>query len=1080
MEVRTRGSGRGIGTTRIKTDAYGGSWYQTSQGDFNLGHSNNVTSSGNGSDAYLHLNTGTSLGNLTSAPIELPSEMRWSLLAVAKTEPGPSSIIISILNASGNGSIPGFRNISIEVMNISSLNDAAIRSIRLRAVFQGNETITPRLNSWGVEWMIPDAWRDGLISSSRTNGSSNAKIDGNATIHDIPGTAWLYSEDIRLPGNNTWAQMMVVTNVPPETRLEISLYNAMTDEVLIRTNATGDPSFGTDLSSIDSLHHTDVRLGARFISNATHRPYLHCWAIRWSPIEYPEFTGRIDDIVLTEDMPDDAILDLNYHSTDRYRSIRPSLFSVHNCTDTENLTIVIDGSVLGISGMAANWTGQAEMVIECTNAYGRKALSIPFTISVTGVNDPPVWISIPTDISMKEDTVFTSNYSLTEFVQDPDGDELEFYVTASEDYLHVERGPNSSIIIVPSDNRSGHASITITVTERTQDRLSANVTINVTVEAVDDPPVAALVFPGHEAVVTGGDIMLVWEVSDADGPSLENARFDLYLGTNGTPGLYLTGIRGSSRPIEGLSEGATYHWYVVPVVDEVVGECREGPRKFHINSSKKPRSVELVSPLNETFTNDSRQELTWKLTGQSLIPGDYYIFAGVSQMHLELAAVTTNTYCRMDALRDNDTYYWMVLPASGKVIGDCASGFWEFTYMDNFIGKYLVEAYLDVGELRMEAGRSGSFNLTVINTGTMPLETQIWLGGSMAQFVEMRLITPLGIGERETVEGRLSPGIGVVPGKYNLTLEIRFECNSRELLLGVDVWTEEDGKDERPGKVSTIDPFWLILDLVALAFLLAGIFALVRKRRKAARSLDDEEEDKVEESPRRGGQVYYVDGRHILDRYGQDGSERGVNTEVYTRDILGASPPPRPPKWISEDGNEKNDTGGDHFHSEFTEPRGHFDIPADYPGDGYSEGDGMKNEHIGSIHPTVDHGEPHPGSHVDGRNVPRPPRLRGNGIKRWKEIEGAVEKGRGTTKDRGEVEIEREAEIIHRDGEMTEEPGDEGMAEGPDDEGMTERPGDEGMTERPGDEGTTERPGDKGMAGFDQLSPEMFFGDRDD
>jgi len=109
--------------------------------------------------------------NLTSSPIALPSNNLLSTLSISKIEPANTYINLSVINAETNGTIPGFDNLTASNINLTSLNDLGITSIRLKAYFSGNGSATPSLDSWGVEWTAENAWRDSFIGNAKCIGT---------------------------------------------------------------------------------------------------------------------------------------------------------------------------------------------------------------------------------------------------------------------------------------------------------------------------------------------------------------------------------------------------------------------------------------------------------------------------------------------------------------------------------------------------------------------------------------------------------------------------------------------------------------------------------------------------------------------------------------------------------------------------------------------------------------------------------------------------------------------------------------------------------------------------------------------
>jgi len=105
--------------------------------------------------------------HITSTAINLPSNMSWDSFSLTKTEPANTHINVSVINNATNQTIISFDNLTNRTIDLSPLNDQGITSIRLKAYFSGNGSATPSLNSWGVEWMAENAWRDSFTGNSK-------------------------------------------------------------------------------------------------------------------------------------------------------------------------------------------------------------------------------------------------------------------------------------------------------------------------------------------------------------------------------------------------------------------------------------------------------------------------------------------------------------------------------------------------------------------------------------------------------------------------------------------------------------------------------------------------------------------------------------------------------------------------------------------------------------------------------------------------------------------------------------------------------------------------------------------------
>jgi len=107
-------------------------------------------------------------GSIVSPPINLSENMRWNSLTLNKTEPSRCLINVSVINTTDNTVISGFGNLTESNIDLSDLNTLDITSIRLKAWFRGDNSNTPTLHSWGVEWVAENAWRDSFVDDNRS------------------------------------------------------------------------------------------------------------------------------------------------------------------------------------------------------------------------------------------------------------------------------------------------------------------------------------------------------------------------------------------------------------------------------------------------------------------------------------------------------------------------------------------------------------------------------------------------------------------------------------------------------------------------------------------------------------------------------------------------------------------------------------------------------------------------------------------------------------------------------------------------------------------------------------------------
>jgi len=251
---------------------------------------------------------------MVSVPIDLPRMCLWTNLTVEKDEPGDTSIVISILNATTNEIIPGFESITNGSAKLATLNEMDITEVRLAATFDVAGRVLPSLLSWGLDWVpieppalirpIPDrevdedrpeigilnlteyfedgyaARRDTLFSLESEPAPENitVSLDGNIlSIREIREN-WTGSVALEVKATNAYGLSslsnlfhinVIPVNDPPEASLVHPVDGSDLDrkQIVLRWNAY-DIDDAVDELKYD-LYFGDTTTPYRFRSNIT-------------------------------------------------------------------------------------------------------------------------------------------------------------------------------------------------------------------------------------------------------------------------------------------------------------------------------------------------------------------------------------------------------------------------------------------------------------------------------------------------------------------------------------------------------------------------------------------------------------------------------------------------------------------------------------------------------------------------------------------------------------------------------------------------------------------------------------------
>ena len=220
-------------------------------------------------------------GSVRSKSISLPQSMSWEILSLDKSEPVNTNLCITVVDADTNTAVAGYDKLPDEIIDLSGLNSLGITNISLLGIFSGNGSATPLLESWGVEWVAQNAWRDSFTGNGKLVIANNVKISNEIQPIVLDKIGFIRSELIFRPENMVWNGLYMHLSLPKYTTLDILVNSGVTDEILMADSGS-DGDLYLDLSSIDSLANSAVYLQANLISASGQSPVLYDWGIRYS------------------------------------------------------------------------------------------------------------------------------------------------------------------------------------------------------------------------------------------------------------------------------------------------------------------------------------------------------------------------------------------------------------------------------------------------------------------------------------------------------------------------------------------------------------------------------------------------------------------------------------------------------------------------------------------------------------------------------------------------------------------------------------------------------------------------------
>ena len=804
---------------------------------------------------------------ITTVPISKQPDMRWSDISLTKNEPANTHIQVSVINESTNATIPGYDNRTEGIIDISDINAA---SIRLRVYLIGSGTNRPTLDILGVEWCRENVWRDSFTGEGKIEEHTNVNISGEIVPDDHDTMGAVKSEAISLPDENRWATCRFERSVPGNTSLNISVCDAETDSVLLTDTGISDV-VDIDLSGIDLLVHPSIYLKAVLRSSSGEMPALYNWAVNWSNVKVPRLMMDVGSILIWEDEPKANILNISEYFFDDYDHIQPSIYSLKHISDTDNISVDIEGQLLGVTYLADNWTGSVSLTVECSNLYLLSTPTNEFSINVVNVNDHPVWTARPPTIIMDEDTKHVSDYSLNEYVFDADSDDLYFSISTEDENLIVELNQDNNITVTPARDYNGIVDITVGVSDADIEK-KLNKTLKVFVNPVNDFPLTELSAPVDGVTLRDVNVTFSWKSFDVDDLPT-NLLYDLYLGDAPSPVLHTSDIYGCNFLVTGLKDGETYYWYVLPKDDEDGGQCLNTTWSFTIDTRVPMPEVSLVFPRDGATINTTDIELCWDIfnpTGESL---DYHVFLGFGRNAMnDIAALSNMTYSLSD-LEDNRTYYWTVIPRTQGFKGICLDEVWSFTVNTSFTAVWDLKAAVDIERIEIFQGGNTTFNITIENNGTVPFLVEFRSVGNLTRYLTMMENLTLSPGEFKNIPVRLELSPRIRPRAYRIEIEFRFPGDAKNISIPVSINSapafSADGKDNELRLVED-SRFWTSL-IAVLVIMIGGIYIFFNQQVLRRRRPPEEETEKVAwEEAEPGDSVVEESGELQDDEVGDD------------------------------------------------------------------------------------------------------------------------------------------------------------------------------------------------------------------
>ncbi len=131
---------------------------------------------------------------LITETVTLPDNCTWNSFSINANFPAEAGTMVTVLNASDNVTIPGFKNIpkiDIDISNISQ------EELRFRVQLTGVGMERPRILSIGADWTKENSWYDSFVGLGNTYSSSSIQAEGGG----IRPEGWKYQRNVNIIGS---------------------------------------------------------------------------------------------------------------------------------------------------------------------------------------------------------------------------------------------------------------------------------------------------------------------------------------------------------------------------------------------------------------------------------------------------------------------------------------------------------------------------------------------------------------------------------------------------------------------------------------------------------------------------------------------------------------------------------------------------------------------------------------------------------------------------------------------------------------------------------------------------------------
>ncbi len=353
--------------------------------------------------------------------------------------------------------------------------------------------------------------------------------------------------------------------------------------------------------------------------------------------------------------------------------------------------------------------------------------------------------------------------------------------------------------------------------------------------------------PSNNSTIITKSVNLVWLLENEN---LLKVTYDAYLDTINPPDkIFQSGIINTNLTINGLINGETYYWTIIPKLGEYKGCCLSGIWSFKVDIPI-PK-VKLLTPENGSIIKSVKPTLSWSVEyyGTEILKYDIHLDSR-KDPGIEYKNYTNKYYLPKRLLEKGKTYYWKVVPWVGDLKG-LESEIWYFSIDEiDEMPRFDLELHLEPSVVELEPGSIKDVIANVTNLG------------DLTDSISVYVITPPNVKFGAFInEPSTKDIISGDNADFNLTIVALEDIKKGEIIIEVaassnkaleyDLVVEKQdkltvrilGKEKvEQEKTSYLFVFLNILILIIIIIIILALAIYIHKRKKK------EEEEKQEKA----------------------------------------------------------------------------------------------------------------------------------------------------------------------------------------------------------------------------------------